>query len=388
MAHTQPPKIFEPLQVGGMTLSHRIIMSPLTRIRCPNSLPDALVAEYYAQRTTPGGLIIGEGTHPSIMAGNFLNVPGMFTLEHVQAWKLVTDAVHAKGGFIVCQLWHVGRFAVAVQLGGREPLSSSATNIGLSNRFTPKGRVPTEKSKEMTPSEIQTTIDEHVHAAKCALEAGFDAVEITMGNGYLCDQFLNSGVNLRADKYGGSIENRARFPLELLDAVIAAIQPSKTAVRFSPWGTVLMPLDSDPISTFSYVLSEVEKRGLAYVCLTQPRTDLFLPEETKWENLHHASDIGAIKAIKDEITLKPFFKILRTTPAFATGGYDDKNCFEEVESGELNAVTFGRWFISNPDLVDRIRMGKSLTPWKQESFYADGAWGYTDYPSADIEVDA
>ena len=145
-----------------------------------------------------------------------------------------------------------------------------------------------------------------------------------------------------------------------------------------------MPLDSDPVSTFSYVLSEVEKRGVAYVCLTQPRTDLFLPEKTKWENLHKASENGEMKISKENITLKPFFSILKKTPTFATGGYDDTNCFDEVESGQLDAVTFGRWFISNPDLVERLRAGKKFSPWKQESFYADGPVGYTDYPVADV----
>lgn len=205
-----------------------------------------------------------------------------------------------------------------------------------------------------------------------------------MGNGYLCDQFLNSKVNLRADHYGGSVENRARFPLQLLDAVIAAVGASKTAVRFSPFGIVLMPLDSDPISTFCYVLNEVEKRGIAYVCLTQPRTDLFLPEKAKWENLHKASETGGMKASKEEITLQPFLRILKNTPTFATGGYDDKNCFDEVESGDLDAVTFGRWFISNPDLVERLQSRKGLSPWKQESFYADGPEGYADYPTVKV----
>ena len=145
----------------------------------------------------------------------------------------------------------------------------------------------------------------------------------------------------------------------------------------------MMPLDSDPVSTFSYVLSEVEKRRIAYVCLTQPRTDLFLPEKTKWENLHKASESGEMKVSKEAITLKPFFGILKKTPTFATGGYDDSNCWEEVMSGELDAVTFGRWFISNPDLVERLRGGKKLSPWKMETFYSDGPEGFTDYPVAD-----
>jgi len=206
----------------------------------------------------------------------------------------------------------------------------------------------------------------------------------TAGNGYLCDQFLNSKVNLRTDDYGGSVENRARFTLELLDAVIAAIGADKIALRFSPWGIVLMPLSPDPISTFSYVLSEVEKRGIAYVCLTQPRADLFLSEEAKWRKLHEASDEGSMVAKTEDISLKPFEKILKTTPKLATGGYDGKNCFEEVKTGELDAITFVRWFISNADLVEKVRAGKKLTPWKMEGFYADGPEGYTDYPVGEV----
>ncbi|PMD33982.1 FMN-linked oxidoreductase [Hyaloscypha variabilis F] len=347
-------KLFTPLRIGTLTLSHRIIMSPLTRKRCPAGIPGPLVAEYYAQRATPGGLLISEGMMVSVMAGNMHGIPGMYTPEHIRGWKVVTDTVHAKGAYMACQLWHCGRFAVSVQLGGRQPLSSSATNIGVVNAFTVKGRVPTETAKEMSGDDIKVTIEDHVHAAKCAVEAGFDVVEITAGNGYLCDQFLNSKVNLRTDDYGGSKENRARFTLELLDAIIAAIGPSKVALRFSPWGTVLMPLDADPISTFTYVLSEVEKRGIAYVCLTQPRTDLFLSEDVKRENLRKAVQEGS--------------------------GYDGTNCFEEVEKGELDAITFGRWFISNPDLVEKIRLGMELTERTIETTYADGPEGYTDYP--------
>jgi N-ethylmaleimide reductase len=253
----------------------------------------------------------------------------------------------------------------------------------------------------MTLEDIAVTIEDHVHAAKCAIEAGFDTVEIvghcffqpsqphadssqTAGNGYLCDQFLNSKTNLRTDYYGGSKENRARFTLELLDAVIVAIGASRVALRFSPFGTVLMPLDSDPISTFSYVLAEVEKLGIAYVCLTQPRTDLFLSEETKWVNLHKASVNGDMAVKIEEINLKPFEEILKTTPKLATGGYDGENCFEEVENGEMDAITFGRWYISNPDLVEKIRRGMTLKARKTEGVYSDGPEGYTDYPVGEV----
>ncbi len=206
----------------------------------------------------------------------------------------------------------------------------------------------------------------------------------TAGNGYLCDQFLNSKVNLRTDDYGGSKENRARFTLELLDAVIAAIGPSKVALRFSPWGTVLMPLDTDPISTFSYVLSEVEKRGVAYVCLAQPRTDLFLSEDEKWENLRKVAKDGSIAAKTEEINLLPFEEVLKTTSKLSTGGYNRTNCFDEVEKGELDAITFGRWFIGNPDLVDKVRLGLKLTERRVETTYTDGPEGYTDYPVGEV----
>jgi len=244
--------------------------------------------------------------------------------------------------------------------------------------------VTSETAKEMTLDDIKVTIEDHVHAAKCATAAGFDGVEISSGNGYLFDQFLNDRTNLRKDHYGGHEENRARFILETLDAVIAAIGPSRAALRFSPWGTVMMPLASDPISNWKFVLSEVEKRGVAYVCLTQPRTDLFLPVETKLENLHKASEDGSIAAKPDDIHLRHFEAVLKATPKLATGEYDGTNCFDEVEAGELDAVTFGRWFISNPDLVEKIRLGLNLTPWNSATFYAGGAEGYTDYPLGEV----
>jgi len=232
----------------------------------------------------------------------------------------------------------------------------------------------------MTVDDIRITIEDHVHAAKCAIEAGFDGVEITAGNGWLVDQFLNPKTNLRTDAYGGSVENRAIFCIEMLDAVSEAIGASRTAVRFSPFGVFLMPLDDDPVTTFSYVLKEVEKRGLAYVCLTQPRTDMFLAESAKWEVLNTAAAEGEMKIKAEDISLTKLAKVLEKTPTFASGGYDGGNCFEEVEGGMLDGVTFGRWFISNPDLPEKIRRGLPLTPFKPASFYADGMEGYTDYP--------
>ncbi|OBR07022.1 LOW QUALITY PROTEIN: NADH-flavin oxidoreductase/NADH oxidase [Colletotrichum higginsianum IMI 349063] len=410
MGSTSPPresrKLFSPLRLGEMNLEHRVVMSPLTRLRCPGGFPTSVVTEYYTQRATKGGLLITEGMHPSLMGGGYYGAPGMFAPEHVRAWKKVTDAVHAKGAFMACQLWHVGRAAVSISLGGRQPLSSSATNIGYFNRTTPGGyKVPNETARPMTLQDIKDTIDDHVHAAKCAIEAGFDCVEIVTlprwrrrlesnetkasGNGYLLDQFLNSNVNLRTDAYGGTKENRARFTLEVLDAVIAAIGASRVSIRMSPWGTVWVPLDADPIANYRYVLSEVEKRGVAYVCLTQPQADLLLEEKTKWENMYTAIKLGKVAATVEDLHLGHFQEVLKTTPILASGSYDGENCFEEVERGEMDAITFGRWFISNPDLVAKLRLGKRLTNWNPATFYVSAGMfesdGYTDYPFGEVE---
>ncbi|PVH69488.1 NADH-flavin oxidoreductase/NADH oxidase [Cadophora sp. DSE1049] len=383
-------KLFSPLRLGAMNLEHRVVMSALTRLRCPGSVPNPVVTEYYTQRASKGGLLISEGMHPSLMGGGFHGVPGMFALEHVRAWKKVTDAVHAKGAFMACQLWHVGRFAVSVSLGGRQPLSSSATNIGYVNRNTPGGvKVPHETAKPMTLEDIKDTIDDHVHAAKCAIEAGFDCVEIASGNGYLLDQFLNSNVNFRTDAYGGNKENRARLTLEILDAVIAAVGASRVSIRMSPWGTVWVPLDSDPIANWRYVLGEVEKRGIAYVCLTQPRADLLLEEKTKMDNMYTAIKEGKVAATVEDLHLRHFEEVLKTTPIIANGNYDSENCFGEVEKGEVDAIVFGRYFISNPDLVEKLRLGKSLTKWNMATVYASAvvneSEGYTDYPFGEVE---
>ncbi|KAI9042109.1 alkene reductase [Aspergillus affinis] len=396
MGSTSPPressKLFTPLRLGAMNLEHRVIMSPMTRLRCPGSLPTPMVTEYYTQRATKGGLLITEGMHPSFMGGGFYGVPGMFAPEHVRAWKKVTDAVHAKGAFMACQLWHVGRFAVSVSLGDRQPLSSSATNIGYFNRNTRGGvKYPHETAKPMTLQDIKDTIDDHVHAAKCAIEAGFDCVEISSGNGYLLDQFLNTNTNLRTDEYGGNKENRARLTLEILDAVIAAVGASRVSIRMSPWGTVWLPLDTDPIANFRYALSEVEKRGVAYVCLTQPRADLLLEEKTKTENMYAAIREGKVAATVEDLHLRHFLEVLKTTPVLTNGNYNGENCFEEVERNEVDGITFARWFISNPDLVEKLRLGKRLTKWNMETVYTSAVEagrenvGYTDYPFGEVE---
>lgn len=211
------------------------------------------------------------------------------------------------------------------------------------------------------------------------------------GNGYLLDQFLNTNTNLRTDKYGGNKENRARLTLEILDAVIAAVGASRVSIRMSPWGTVWLPLDTDPIANFRYALSEVEKRGVAYVCLTQPRADLLLEEKTKTENMYAAIREGKVAATVEDLHLRHFLEVLETTPVLTNGNYNGENCFEEVERNEVDGITFARWFISNPDLVEKLRLGKRLTKWNMETVYASTveagseSVGYTDYPFGEVE---
>ncbi|KAF2102337.1 NADH-flavin oxidoreductase/NADH oxidase [Rhizodiscina lignyota] len=395
-AHLTRPSLFAPLKVGNMLLAHRVVMSPLTRSRSPAGIPLPELAElYYSQRASPGGLIISEGCHPSVIlttfqGGSYDGVPGIYTPEQVRAWKKITDAVHEKGGYIFCQLWHTGRTALPMQIGGRLPLSSSsASRCPFPNRMVPS-REPQECviPKEMTREDMHDTIEDHVHAAQCAIEAGFDGVEIQGANGYLVDQFLCDNINRRADSYGGPVSNRARFPLELLDAVVAAVGPERTATRFSPFGTFQGAGDSDPLATFSYMLAEVDKRGLAYVCLTDPRSDLFLSIDDK---LKQAYDMPWAQRMTEaerraKISLRYFRGSLKSTVMFANGRFDGENCFAPVAEGDVDGVVFGRWFISNPDLPERLRLGKKLAMYVPKQFYTPGHEGYTDYPTWELEV--
>ncbi|KAL3479219.1 hypothetical protein BJX99DRAFT_245039 [Aspergillus californicus] len=310
--------------------------------------------------TTKGGLLITESMQPSFMGGGFYGILDMFAPEHVRAWKKVTDAVRTQGAFMACQWWH--------------PLSSSATNIGYFKRNTRGGiEYPYKTAKLIRMKDIKDMINNHVYAAKCAIKARFDC---TSDNGYLLDQFLNTNTNL------------------LLDAVIAAVGASRVSIRMSPWETVWLPLDTDPITNFRYAPREVEKRGVAYVCLTQPRADLLLEEKTKTENMYAAIREGKVAATVQDLHLRHFFEVLKTTPVLTNGDYNGENCFEEVDRNEVDGITFARWFTSNPDLVEKLRLGKRLTKWNMETVYRGTVEagsenvGYTDYPFGVVEEDA
>ncbi|KEF58588.1 uncharacterized protein A1O9_06514 [Exophiala aquamarina CBS 119918] len=380
-----PSKIWQPLQIGRLQLAHRVVMSPLTRARSPAGLPTALSSEYYCQRVTQGGLIISEGIHPSLMGGNYHGVPSMYSPEHIRAWKKITDAVHARGGYMFCQIWHTGRVAVSACLGGRQPLGPSSVKLDWTQLFTPVGRVPCEEPREMTMEDIKDTIADHVHSAKCAIEAGFDGVEIQGANGYLLEQFLSPGVNnSRKDAYGGSpIENRARLTLEILDAVTSAIRADRVGIRLSPYNYFQIPESHpDPVTDFTWLLKKIDGFGLAYVTVMQPRTEMMGSAAARLASTYEIARARGVPEDQLEyvVSIRPFRKALKKTPMLSSGGFDATNWVEPLERGDLDGVVFGRQFISNPDLVERLRNGWDLAPWNMKTFYTPGPEGYVDYP--------
>ncbi|KAJ3402271.1 hypothetical protein HDU80_005235 [Chytriomyces hyalinus] len=338
---------FSPVQLGRFTLKHRIALAPLTRCRADKDgqIPNALMAEYYGQRASDGGLLITEAT-PILPVTRFADtVPCIYTPEQVEAWKPVTEAVHAKNGVIFMQLWHIG-FHCHPRYDPDQRNAPPSSSV-----YEREGR-PT--SRELSVDELKEYVQAYATAAKNAIAAGFDGVEIHGANSYLLDQFLSDKVNTRTDEYGGSIENRSRFPLEVVEAVIAAIGADRTGIRFSPWA--LEP--SDPVAQWSYVLERLNPLNLAYVHLVEP---------------------GRPADFKD---LTPFREVYKGVLIYA-GGYEADTAKESIASGRCDLVAFGRWFISNPDLPARIQNDWKLTPYDRSTFYAaeDPVRGYTDYPN-------
>lgn len=384
-------KLFAPFKLGSLNLKHRVIMAPLTRVRSPEHIPDENVVEYYQQRASDGGLIITEATHISVMGGNYHGAPGIFTPEQKRAWKKVTDAVHSKGGYIYCQLWHIGRTSHPSLLGGRKPFGPSTLKVNEGKVFfTPTGPQDYVEPQQMTLEDIKNTIDDYVHAAKYAIEAGFDGVEVHGANGYLLDQFICDNINTRTDAYGGSVENRGRLVLEVTDAVIAAVGADKVGVRLSPFSFFQGTATSDIISHYGYVVQNLEKKGLSYVHLVEPRSDLIVSEQEKLDRLFKLARERGVPEdqLKDTLTLKPFRKMLAKTPLISAGEFNDKNSVEPIENGEVDAVVFGRYFISNPDLPERLKNGYPLSHYDRSTFYVPTTKGYTDYPTYEQQKQA
>ncbi|KAG5354517.1 NADPH dehydrogenase 1 [Yarrowia sp. B02] len=363
--------LFKPIKVGSTELSNRIVLAPLTRIRADKHIPSDLAVEYYTQRASfPGTLLITEATyiHPSC-AGHKNRpglVPGVWSDEKVLAgWKRVVDSVHAKKSKIYVQLWDLGRVAdyeTLQEIGGYDLVGPSA----IAQTDDEEGQ---KHIRELTVAEIKQKVEYFAQAAKNAIfEAGADGVEIHSANGYLPDQFLHWNSNQRTDEYGGSVENRARFVLEVVDAVVAAVGADKVGVRFSPWTTYQdMDVSSEKTQPqFEYLFEQLEKRGvenkrLAYIHVVEPRAD-------------GVNDVTP----KTWQSNEPFRKIW-TGNLIRAGGFKRQSAIEAAQQDDKTLIAFGRYFISNPDLVYRLKEDKKLTQYDRSTFYLPGKQGYTDY---------
>jgi 2,4-dienoyl-CoA reductase-like NADH-dependent reductase (Old Yellow Enzyme family) len=347
------PTLFDPLILGGLTLPNRIIMAPLTRSRSGASrVPNALMAEYYAQRAT-AGLIISEATSVCPQGVGYADTPGLWSDEQVQGWKLVTKAVHAAGGRIFAQLWHVGRISAPMFLNGELPVAPSAIAAAVHvSLVRPKQEHVTPRALDI--DEIPGVVEAYRKAAMNAQMAGFDGVELHGANGYLLDQFLQDGSNHRTDEYGGSIKNRARLMLEVTDAVTSVWEADQVGMHLAPRMDSNGAGDSDPLATFSYVAAELGERGLAFICARE----------------YQGPD-----------SLGPRLKKIFGGTFIANENFTLQTAQAVLAAGDADAVAWGKLFIATPDLVARFKSGAPLNEPNTSAFYAGGAEGYTDYPA-------
>jgi N-ethylmaleimide reductase len=359
--------LFTPLQLGAITLPNRIIMAPLTRMRAgAGNVPTALNASYYAQRAS-AGLIISEGTAISPDAHGYPNAPGIYTAEQIAGWRVVTDSVHARGGRIFMQIGHNGRNShSSLRPDGSTPVAPSAippTIPALTSEFQ---QVKSEIPRSLDGAEIPLIVGTFRQAALHAMEAGFDGVELQGANSHLIEEFLEDGTNTRSDKYGGTEENRIRFLLEIVDAVSAAVGVARLGVRLSPFGQYGGIHDSNPRQLFISVIQALSKRRIAYLHLIEARGS----EMGLTDVLHE-------DAINNAVLFRPVFD----GPLLSAAAYTPESAALAIEQGHADAIAFGRLFIANPDLVERIRGNHPLNPFDRATFYGGAEHGYTDYKS-------
>ncbi|KAJ5750457.1 chanoclavine-I aldehyde reductase fgaOx3 [Penicillium manginii] len=354
-------KLFSPIQVGRMELSARLAMAPMTRFRVDeNHNPLPMVKEYYEQRgSTPGTLLITEATIISPQAGGYKAVPGIYTDSQIAAWKEITDAVHAKGSYIYMQLWALGRVTDPTYL----PKLGDYDVVSASDIPAASGAA---KPRPLSESEIQTYIQDYAQAARNAVAAGFDGVEIHAANGYLIDQFIQDVSNQRTDSWGGSVENRARFALEITRAVADAIGADRTGIRFSPYSTFQGMRMADPIPQFTYLASEIAKLKLAYAHIVEPRI------------------AGNADTAETSDGLEFFLEAYgNATPVIIAGGYKAETALEAIDGKYRSydaVIGFGRPWTSNPDLPFRLKANVPLVPYNRDTFYnAGSATGYIDW---------
>ncbi|MDX1703336.1 MAG: alkene reductase [Altererythrobacter ishigakiensis] len=356
--------LFQPLSMGALTAKNRIFMAPLTRGRAaePMFVPNELMAEYYGQRAG-AGMILTEATGISVEGLGWPSAPGIWSDEQTEAWKASTKAVHDKGGMIVMQLWHMGRIVHPYFLGGEPPFSASATKAP-GEAHTPEGKSEYATARAMTLEDIKRTIGDYRRAAENAKAAGFDGVQLHGANGYLVDQFLRDSSNLRTDEYGGSPENRTRFMREVLEQLIDVWGADRVGIRLSPNGETQGCDDSNPAATFGAAAKVCEELGLAFVELREPGPD---------------GTFGATDVPKQS----PLIRELYSGPLILNSDYTAEEAEADVTSGKCDAVSFGRPYISNPDLEERIRQGAHWNPNKDvpKSWYFPIPEGYVDYPT-------
>jgi N-ethylmaleimide reductase len=354
--------LLQPIKLGPYELPNRVAMAPLTRRRASEGgVPNKMMAEYYGQRAS-AGLIMAEASPISRQGTGYPDVPGIYTQKQINGWKLVTDAVHEKGGRIFLQLWHVGRFShYDFQPGGKAPVAPSAIPFrGRQINTGKNGHQETPVPHALTVPEINSIVEDYRQAAKNAREAGFDGVELHAANGYLVDQFLNDISNVRTDNYGGSFGNRYRFLAEVLDALCEVWGNEKVGVRLAPGGGSLGMRDSDPLGLFSYVISRLNAFKLAYLSILQQWFDVEdYPKELK--------------------NLTPYFRKFYDGLLITNHGFDFEKANEYIEKGHADMVAFGAWYISNPDLVERFAAGAPINEPDKDTYYGGNEKGYTDY---------
>ena len=365
------PSLFSPLQVGPYRLRHRVVMAPLTRMRAERTsfAPRALNAEYYGQRATPGGLIIAEASPVMATGRGNPATPGIYSDEQIRGWRGVVDAVHAKGGLIFLQLWHVGRVShFSFQPGGAPPVAPSAVPITGNGMMamTADGKVvPYETPRALETGEVREIVEAFRQASSNAMKAGFDGVEIHGANGYLLEQFLQSQSNLRTDPYGGSIENRARLLMEITQAAIEVWGPNRVGVRLSPYGVANGSGEAYPMPLYTHVIQALDPLGLAYLHFIEPRSSGAGRAEVNHQNVPSAM-----------VLFRPIWRGI----LISAGGFTGETAEAAIAEGHADAIAFGRIFISNPDLPRRLQHGFPLTPYNRATFYGGEAAGYTDYP--------
>ena len=360
-------KLSTSFQLGAFRLAHRVVMPPLTRMRSANGVPSPLAATYYGQRATEGGLIIAEATQISQQGQGYPRTPGIYTEDQIAGWRTVVDAVKERGGVIFLQLWHVGRIShSSFQKDGAVPVAPSAIRPAGNAFKSDFQRAPYETPRALELSEIVQIVADYRKAAENAKRAGFDGIEIHAANGYLLDQFIESSTNRRSDAYGGTVQNRVRLLLEITEALIPILGADRIGVRLSPLGKMNDISDDAPESTFGYLAEQLSGYGLAYLHIVNPALEQMQNGEKPEP---YALSMARLIRNKYQGTL------------IVAGGFNADSATQWLRDGQADLIAFGRKFIANPDLPERLRVGAPLNVDNPKTYYGGGENGYTDYPS-------